>query len=63
LPYNEDQLYGCKFVGTDEPYIQGKPGQWISMNLEFTGRLIDTCNDNRVLDSSQWTVAGTRKLP
>jgi Domain of unknown function (DUF4157) len=54
-----NQATGCVFFGSDSPGIEGKSGEVLGMDLTFRGRLIDTCNGNKILDSSTWTVFGT----
>jgi hypothetical protein len=60
---NPDQATGCTFEGQDAPGISGASGDVLSMNLDFQGKLIDTCNGNSVLASSAWTVSGTATVP
>jgi hypothetical protein len=58
-----DQQGGCKFEGEDEPFIGSSPGTVVTMNLEFSGDLIDTSASNRVLNTSSWSVSGSATIP
>lgn len=58
-----DQATGCRFEGSDAPGITGSSGDRLAVNLDFTGALVDTCNGNRVLASSAWTVSGAATVP
>ena len=61
--FTPDQAGGCKFEGQDTPGITGSSGDVLSVNLDFQGKLIDTCNGNAVLASSAWNVSGTATVP
>jgi hypothetical protein len=61
--FTPDQAGGCKFEGFDFPGISGSSGDTLSINLDFTGKLIDTCNGNTQLASSSWSVSGTATVP
>jgi len=58
-----DQATGCKFAGYDAPGITGSSGDKLGVNLDFIGKLIDTCNGNKELASSSWSVQGTATVP
>jgi Domain of unknown function (DUF4157) len=60
---NSDQTTGCRFEGHDEPGLSAGSGAVLSVDLEFRGELIDTCDGNKVLASSTWTVKGTATVP
>ena len=58
-----DQATGCKFEGYDAPGITGSSGDTLEVNLDFRGDLVDTCNGNKVLATSSWSVTGSATVP
>jgi hypothetical protein len=58
-----DQATGCRFEGFDAPGITGASGERLAVNLDFQGALVDTCNGNKVLASSSWSVSGSATVP
>jgi len=60
---NPDQATGCDFEGRDFPRLGGSSGDKLEVNLDFQGRLIDTCHGNAVIASSDWSVVGTATVP
>ncbi|WP_406458011.1 hemopexin repeat-containing protein [Streptomyces sp. NBC_00876] len=47
---------GCAYTGHDTPMTQAAPGAFIRIDVDFRGRVIDTCNGGAVLQQSDWTV-------
>jgi hypothetical protein len=60
---NPDQSEGCTFHGHDNPGIRGSSGDEITLNLDFRGELVDVCNSSAVLQTAEWSVAGTATVP
>lgn len=58
-----EQKNGCRFEGNDQPGITSGSGKTVAMDLEYLGVLIDTCQGNKELASSAWTVSGSAKIP
>jgi Domain of unknown function (DUF4157) len=58
-----DKSLGCDYKGKDAPGLKGASGDKLGVQLEFIGRLIDTCNNNQILDSSTWSVFGNATMP
>jgi hypothetical protein len=61
--FTPDQAGGCTFEGDDAPGLPGSTGDVLSVNLDFTGKLIDTCNGNTQLAAAAWSVVGTTTVP
>jgi hypothetical protein len=60
---NPDQADGLTFHGHDGPGISGSSGDKLSMQLDFRGQLVDACNANQVLQTAEWSVAGSATVP
>ena len=62
-----NQATGCKFVGSDYPGIKvessGTSGAHLEMDVDFIGKLVDTCNGEKELARSTWSVKGTGIVP
>lgn len=58
-----DQPTGQRWEGSDSPGIRGASGDKLSIDLEFTGNLVDTCNGQSLAVGSSWKVQGTATLP
>ena len=58
-----DKALGCRFEAKDQPGIKGKKGDQLGLQLEFRWQLIDTCNNNQILDHESWNVFGSGKVP
>lgn len=57
--FEPDQAGGCQFQGSDIPGISAGSGTALTVNLDFIGKLIDTCASNHELASSSWSVVGS----
>ncbi len=58
------RLTGFQYRGTDFPGIGGlNPGEAYDIVLHFRGEIVDTCAQNRVLQSSDWTVSCQGTFP
>jgi hypothetical protein len=57
-----DQATGQRWDGYDAPGISGSSGDSLTVNLDFQGTIIDTCN-SATLGGSAWSVAGSATLP
>ncbi|HVR47270.1 MAG TPA: IPT/TIG domain-containing protein [Candidatus Binatia bacterium] len=51
-----DRATGCQYRGNDFPGYAGLPGTTVSIDLDFRGQVIDTCNGNAVVQQIEWTV-------
>lgn len=60
---NPDQATGLTFHGYDAPGVRGRSGDTVSIQADFRGELVDTCNGNTVLQSAEWSVAGSGTVP
>ena len=60
---NPDQLNGLSFHGEDAPGITGNPGDHLAVQLDFRGQLVDACNGDRVMQTAEWSVAGSDTVP
>ncbi|MBO0914313.1 hemopexin repeat-containing protein [Streptomyces laculatispora] len=47
---------GCTYTGRDTPSMKSPQGAFIRMDIDFRGRVIDTCNGGAVLQQNEWTV-------
>jgi hypothetical protein len=54
--YLPDRATGCQYRGTDFPGIRAASGATFTVDLDFRGRVIDTCNGNVVKNFNEWTV-------
>jgi hypothetical protein len=52
--YLPDRADGCEYRGQDAPNIP-IDGNW-KMNVEFEGRVVDVCNNERIVASHRWRV-------
>jgi len=57
-----DQATGQRWDGFDHPGITGSSGDTLSVDLDFRGETVDTCN-GATLGTSSWSVKGTTRLP
>lgn len=57
-----DQATGQRWDGYDAPGISGSSGDSLTVNLDFQGTIIDTCN-GATLGGSAWSVVGSATLP
>jgi len=57
-----DQANGTRFNGYDAPGITGSSGDALMVNLDFRGELVDVCNST-VLQTAEWSVAGSATVP
>lgn len=60
---NPDQATGSTFHGRDYPGITGSSGDRLTINLDFRGELVDICRNDRVLQTADWSVAGSATVP
>jgi hypothetical protein len=54
--YLPDRATGCQYRGNDFPGITSAVGTIVSIDLDFRGQSIDTCNGNAVSQQNEWTV-------
>lgn len=55
--YLPDRATGCQYRGTDFPnYFNGAPGDVFTLDFDFRGQIIDTCNGNAVMGTAEWNV-------
>jgi hypothetical protein len=54
--YLPDRATGCQYRGNDFPGITSAVGTTVSIDLDFRGQAIDTCNGNAVSQQNDWTV-------
>jgi hypothetical protein len=54
--YPGDRANGCQYRGNDFPGVSGGAGTTFSVDLDFRGVAIDTCNGNAVVRQNDWTV-------
>jgi hypothetical protein len=47
---------GPQYEGKDAPSIQARGGDFVTVDLDFRGQIIDSCNGGAVLDSKEWSV-------
>jgi hypothetical protein len=54
--YLPDRANGGQYRGNDFPGITSAVGTSVSIDLDFRGQAIDTCNANAVSQQNEWTV-------
>ncbi|HEX8742792.1 MAG TPA: IPT/TIG domain-containing protein [Thermoleophilaceae bacterium] len=54
--YLPDRPNGCQYRGNDSPFVSGPIGATFTLDLDFRGQIIDTCNGNAVKETREWTV-------
>jgi hypothetical protein len=54
--YPSDRANGCQFRGNDFPGLRGTAGDTYTVDVDFRGTAIDTCNGNNVVQQNEWTV-------
>jgi hypothetical protein len=54
--YLPDRATGCQYRGNDFPGIKAASGTTYTVDLDFRGQIIDTCNANNVANTADWTV-------
>lgn len=54
--YLPDRRTGCEYRGFDVPFLEGRPGQAYTMDLDFRGVLIDVCNGGVEMARKEWRV-------
>lgn len=61
-----DQATGCEFDGFDAPgfpLASRSSGDKLELHLEFEGCLVDACDSDRILVTSNWSVEGNGTVP
>ncbi len=54
--YLPDRATGCQYRGNDFPGLTGPTGMTVSIDLDFRGQCVDTCNANASVQQNDWTV-------
>jgi hypothetical protein len=54
--YLPDRATGCQYRGNDFPGITAIAGTNVTIDLDFRGQAIDTCNLNTCVQQNDWTV-------
>lgn len=47
--YAPTRAFGCSYEGMDAPFLAGRPGAPFEIDLDFRGRIIDTCTGATVV--------------
>lgn len=63
--YLPNRETGCEYRGFDVPFTEGFPGDSYTLDLDFRGVIIDTCNDNEEIARKEWNIfcTGTFSQP
>ncbi len=51
-----DRATGCQYRGNDFPGLAGSAGTSVTVDLDFRGQAIDTCNGGTTVQQNEWTV-------
>lgn len=54
--YLPDRATGCQYRGNDFPGITASAGTNVTIDLDFRGQAVDTCNRNSCVQQNDWTV-------
>jgi hypothetical protein len=54
--YLPDRATGCQYRGNDFPGLTSAVGTSVSVDVDFRGQAIDTCNGNTAVQQNEWTV-------
>ena len=55
--YLPDRATGCQYRGNDFPGITASAGTTVTIDLDFRGQAVDTCNTNACVQQNDWTVS------
>lgn len=53
--YLPDRATGCQYRGTDFPGLASVAGTNVSVDLDFRGQAVDTCNGTATVQQNEWT--------
>ena len=54
--YSPDRPTGCQYRGNDFPGLAGSVGTSVTVDLDFRGQAVDTCNAGAAVQQNEWTV-------
>ncbi|MGA8574177.1 MAG: hypothetical protein WB609_00620 [Candidatus Cybelea sp.] len=54
--YLPDRATGCQYRGNDFPGIASSVGTNVTVDLDFRGQAVDTCNATTCIQQNEWTV-------
>ncbi|HEY6326660.1 MAG TPA: IPT/TIG domain-containing protein [Candidatus Cybelea sp.] len=54
--YLPDRPTGCQYRGNDFPGITSSAGTNVTVDLDFRGQAVDTCNATACVQQNEWTV-------
>jgi hypothetical protein len=55
--YLPDRATGCQYRGNDFPGLTAGTGTTVTIDLDFRGQAVDTCNMNNCVQQNDWTVS------